>query len=508
MPSVNVCRKNPYLNNPGAQETARTQETHEGRDYTKLTYTVTTKPTLLKIIAVVALAILTCCIALAFSQVRQLGSKQINHVSILLPLWKSPLETIEKLKNCPITIQGCFNAVNSAKLEPEACSLRADFIREKAAHTYSPLIISKSPFVSHEMASHLVLHKKSTAIGEKYKAGDVITNMEGALHTFVTPIAKIKMTGDYCFDPMNGHGAVTYPGNSRTVVLSAAIHPDFECSKPSEVVMPLIECKDRVPTVGISLENGFEPLSARFSPGTPEFLAALKEHDDALLKHMVYHLRGTHQLPTRQEVADSIVNAHGAQIILEKIIRDGTITNVAKELEDLYVTVNGHIVSFEALFMIYYHQIRNELSVLEETLTQGYVYTISPPAIFAKQFGKQNVPLLNRLQVLAFKQLQTQSSFENLQILGFDDYADKGVIPLYQALFPTKEIVSKNQLFQDNGLYSGTDGYALVEHNNSDAFGNNIATEGPTSKDGVVGVYSNASLELDPERPDLLDIIY
>lgn len=83
MNTVFVCQdgNNPYLNNPDATEVApQSQETYEGRLYTKLSYEVNiyAMARLLKIIQVVALAIISCFIALAFEHVRKLLSEGIN----------------------------------------------------------------------------------------------------------------------------------------------------------------------------------------------------------------------------------------------------------------------------------------------------------------------------------------------------------------------------------------------------------------------------------------------
>lgn len=49
--------------------------------------------------------------------------------------------------------------------------------------------------------------------------------------------------------------------------------------------------------------------------------------------------------------------------------------------------------------------------------------------------------------------------------------------------------------------------WALVLHNNSDAFGQNIETEGETSMDGVIGYNSDAAVQLERGRSDLVNII-
>lgn len=551
---------NPYLNNPDAREIrSEPNFLHEGKTYTKLTYEVTKRPVrtditvmarLFNIIYVVALSILTCFIALAFEQVRKCWTDALNgysitpggveNVPVLVPVnhpsggrssvssislglgtgsvssskgststESSESDAIDQplsgLKPEKAKIRDCFKNVDSSVLKPQKCSTREDFLNNINSHAYSPLVISKSPFVSHEMATHLMENKKGSALAVKYVKGDAITNMEGALHTFVTPIAQIEMTGDYAWK--EHHSAAAYPGFSRTVILSAAIHPDFERAAPSEVVMPLIECKDKE-IIGKSCADA-TPLAQEYDPKSAEFAANLPGYEDRLLKHMIYHLRRDHTMPAKSsgKVFTCLLEASNVLPYLETRILDEDIVDVAKQLAPWYGEINGHVISLEALFMVYYHQLRNEFSVLEQTLPQGYVYTIDPPSIFAAQFGQENVPILNRMQILAFKQLQNESTFENLKMIGFNDYADKGAINLYRKVFPNKDVVPKAALFQGkDGRYFGQEGAALVEHNNSDAFGNNIKSEGPTSKDGIIGVYSNAALEL-LDRPDLMNVV-
>lgn len=80
---------NPYSNDADATESApRTKETYEGRLYTKLSYEVRLNPLkrLANIIKVVALAVLSCFIALAFEQVRKLWTCGINGIEDVICL--------------------------------------------------------------------------------------------------------------------------------------------------------------------------------------------------------------------------------------------------------------------------------------------------------------------------------------------------------------------------------------------------------------------------------------
>lgn len=67
-------------------------------------------------------------------------------------------------------------------------------------------------------------------------------------------------------------------------------------------------------------------------------------------------------------------------------------------------------------------------------------------------------------------------------------------------------MISKYELYQ-NDAFIGSSHYpiaALVIHNNSDAFGQTIETEGQSSMDGVIGVNSDAAVLLSRQRKDHL----
>ena len=524
---------NPYLNNPKAIESApRVTAMREGTKYTQISYEVSKDITkevekrttvdlgamtrVLKIVQVIALSILTCFIALAFESVRKLWSEGFNGTQENITLEKVTAPGIENItvlvpyesdttsESEGVIISGCFKDVDSSKLKPQACKTREEFLECAANHHYSPLIISKSPFVNSHMVSHLMQHKKQGAFRARYQEGDSITNMEGAMHAFVTSVAKIEMTIDYFF--WNNSPSLT-PGKSRSVILSSLIHPDFFMDGRNEVTMPLIECKKEEIQ---GFNRDIIPLAHQYDPKSPEFKESLEGHEADLLKAMIYHLRLSKRLPSLDEVADQAMDAPTAIENLEHIISDETIEDVAKVLEPLFANVNGHVISLEALFMIYYHQISNEFCALEEALPQGYVYTIDTSFSLATEFGgKKNVPLLNRLQILAFKQLQNKSSFANLKVIGFNDSSlDPGAIALYKGIFKNIEILPKKDLFQGKGsLYSGREGLALVEHTNGNAFEDKITQGRHLCKEGIIGGHSDAALELSPQRSDLMNFV-
>ncbi len=353
------------------------------------------------------------------------------------------------------------------------------------------VVIAHSAFLPQHMIEHLMRHKRDSAIGVKYLPNQAITNMEGALHTFVTPLCPIMMAGDYAYKS-GEHKILPFgPNQIRQVILSAAIHPDFECDGDQEVVMKIVEVKDE------ALEGKDLELTQR-----PRDDASVKDYDALLQKHMVFHLTQNHRLPAKNEIEEyNILKGQDITKFLNSLITSREI-NLPDKLAGKFAELNSHLISMEALFNIYVHQIRNEFTVLEKLLPQGYVYTIDPPSIFAQQIGGARV--LNRLQMLAFKHITKEVQFDNLKILGFNDYADPAAVALWQNIVGERA-KKKSELFSESGYYSVKEDYALILHNNSDAFGQNIEFEGPNgSMDGAIGNFSDAAYKLQRDSEGLL----
>lgn len=399
-----------------------------------------------------------------------------------------------------------FSKIQSNKLVPlKDVKRRNDFWKLYSEKTLplKPVVIAYSSFVPPNMVEHLMRNKKYSALSQKFVPGDKITNMEGALHTFVAPVCPITMLGDYAYKTK--HDINSFKEQSRNVILSASVHPDFEMDESDEVVMRIVEIKEEE-CQGEDLGN-FTPLWKSVNEDLNLFRANRAEYSKKLQKHMIFHLTAGHRLPSLKEIdSTKILSMPAARALLEKFITDDS---QIIDLKNAFVRLKKHIISLEALFNIYVHQLRNEFSILETQLTQGYVYTVDPPRIFAAQIGMENVCILNRLQILALKFLKSEISFVNLKRIGFNDFDDKpeknvsfGAVALLNSVFPNKAL-SKKELFV-SGHYSVNEDYALVIHNNSDAFGQNIQSEGPSSLDGVIGTYSDASCQLDRARTDLV----
>lgn len=378
---------------------------------------------------------------------------------------------------------------------------RKDFLSSEEWKTCPP-VISKSEFISREMAEHLMRHKKDSALGVKYKPGDEITNMEGAMHTFVTPICLCHMVGDYA--AKMGHIATEFENHQlRQVIISAAVHPDlegldlWEGEYDLDVMMSVLSLKDEAFS-GEALDLNTQ-VPSKEEKLDPKFRA---QYEEKLLRHMVYHLTKEHALPAKKDV--KTMNKYETIAFLEEQIAKPTMDREA--LQNNYVEVYGHILSLEAYFNTYVLQLRNEFSAFEALFPQGYIYTIDPPKIFSRAIGGPDIP--NRLQILAFKYLLQNNSFSHLKGIAHSD--DNCVDLLKTAAHQNIEIISKDEIFsgEDYTYFPSDASYALIRHNNSDGFGQNIETEGLTSLDGWIGSYSDAACVLKRDRPDLLDLIF
>ena len=367
-----------------------------------------------------------------------------------------------------------------------------------------PPCISSSEFVPGAMVEHLMRKKKNSALGVKFQAHktphDEITNMEGALHTFVTPLVRAYLHGDYIY--RGGHGMTRFPSvdgmqQARVVIVSAQIQPDFE---GPNVLAALAALKEE-PLSGSSLPDGFVPPDA----ATKHIDTKRAAYDISLKRHMVQHLTQEARLPSIREAS---FEATSTVAILENFIRPPFL--FLEPIVGNYVQLqSGPVLSLELLFNTAVHQLRNELSALEALCPQGYVYTSDPPSIFAREIG---ATILNRLQFAALKNLGAENTFSNMRAFAFNSYADPGAIDLLKAALsnqPHVLVVSKQDLFKGpRSTYAalpGTEGALLVIHNNSDAFGQNIETEWQSgSMDGAIGANSSAAASLKRDRVDLI----
>ncbi|KAH8820219.1 hypothetical protein F5884DRAFT_763249 [Xylogone sp. PMI_703] len=388
-----------------------------------------------------------------------------------------------------------------------------------------PPLISCSEFVPSELVALLMRYKKDSALGVKFEERksstaddwDKITDMEGAMHTFVTPIVpRCEMVGDYRF--ARGHGVSTFGGVeindengdtkkvrlTRSVVMSANIQMDFEGPR-----VMLRACKlgsQEVTGHDLTSDNKWSIL------GTKEKHKNRKreDYDESLRQHMVFHLTSKRKLPEKSEITDPLDFNNTISYLESLVLGPGdTDQMMGHKFARLR---NNKIISLEFLFNTALHQVRNEISALEAMCCQGYVYTYDPASIFAREIGAQ---ILNRLMIAALKHLSNHNQFKNMKIFGFNDYTDPGIVSLVKVALEKQthvKVVRKADLFggpEDTYDLTGfpeARGSMLVVHNNSDGFGQNIETEGAFgSLDGAIGSSSSAAGSLKRDRADLLD---
>ncbi|KAH7369625.1 hypothetical protein BKA65DRAFT_486670 [Rhexocercosporidium sp. MPI-PUGE-AT-0058] len=396
-----------------------------------------------------------------------------------------------------------------------------------------PPIVSASELVPPALIEHLMRKKRSSALGEKFITGSEITNMEGAMHTFVVPIVpRCETAGDYCYS--FGHRAtppITATSDegkdiimTRSVVMSATIHMDFELP-----IVMLEICRLRNEEVlGKDLNTDLTPFKI-LSRADKQVPALREAYDESLRRHMVFHLTTAHRLPALSDPANKVMTLETTLSFLEALINDQA--HIPDQLVHRFAQVGTRTVSLELLFVAAFQVVRNEFSALEALCTQGYVYTYDPPSIFAQCMDPV---VLNRLVILAIKYLSSHNQLSNLKIFGFNDYADSPALGLLKVALANQDdvvVVSKGDLFRgedgrfengiwkelkgkgdggrfDIGKWPHAKGAMLVVHNNSDGFGQNVETEYLSgSLDGAIGFTSSAAGSLERGRLDLMDFV-
>ncbi|CAK9784378.1 hypothetical protein CC85DRAFT_195576 [Cutaneotrichosporon oleaginosum] len=364
---------------------------------------------------------------------------------------------------------------------PTGHSVRKHYMQ----HLQPAPLLSRSPFIPRAMVEHLMRKKKDAAISIKYMPGDAISNMEGTAHTFLTPIVFARMHGDYAYE--GSHTVLPYAGRAREVVVSAAIQPDFEdCNG----MMALARLEHHA-IQGVDWPQWGQNIASASEKANPSTRAS---YDRDVRAHLIHHL--VKRLPALHEVHPLSVPQAIAQL-------EAGATHGAVRLPKA-------VVSLDLLFRVYVEALANELGALE-AVCPSYVYTSDPPAIFAREC---DATLLNRLQAAALAHLVALNPgrLKNMRIFAFNDYADPQAVWHFQkALQGTGvKVMRKADLFPstNGGYYSPPaegKGALLVLHNNSDAFGQNIETEGPGgSMDGAIGCNSSVAGSVRRDRHDLV----
>lgn len=399
-----------------------------------------------------------------------------------------------------------WSSVDSSELVLSECEESVADVRRHYLHLdpvdvrkWEPVIVAKSPFVPDCFVEHLLRRKRDSALATKYVEGTSITNMEGALHTFLVALTPFRMFGDYRFQ--QGHSIAHFRSVkkrrlARHCVLSTTIHPDFE---DDQVALALYSLEEQE-IVGEGLPSSVS-LPSFADKSDP---VRRREWDARIKRHLVAHLTRHRRLPARSEGVRAMDMAEATREVSLRAMRD----------DDYCLTPTGHIISLEMLSQTYAESFANELSVLERQCS-SYVYTYDPPAIFARALGAAGPILLNRVMLHGLCAVLSQNKLERMRAFVFNDYADPEMLPMLRSLFsslgPGIEVLARRQVFDpETGLFRGESlfrGATLVLHNNSDAFGHNIETEGMSSLDGAIGSWSDAAARLRRERPDLTQFV-
>ncbi|KAG9514443.1 hypothetical protein KCV07_g8113, partial [Aureobasidium melanogenum] len=375
----------------------------------------------------------------------------------------------------------------------------------------SPPWIACSGFVPPAMIEFLMRCKKRTAIAVKFKKGDKITNMEGAMHTFVTSLELAWLHGEKGYD--KGHTFTPYlPSGKfrrgRQILISNMIHQDFETD---EVMMKLA-----------SLTKIKTTLIVDFNiPTTKEKQSedVRRRYDDALRRLMVYNLVLDGELPSVEVGSAKAMSRTQAKSFLANKVLKADCSNVLEQVRNKLFWLSATseketpLLSLELLVATAYHQFRNEMDALERICKhQGYIYTFSAPKIFIEEFGSQN-GLMACIYAAGLKHyLQTTKPrkmrvFQLPEVPGWGSWMRTALSAAPEVRVMTKqELYSKKDPSDSyNPPYAGT---MLVLHNCSDGFGQNIQYEvGAGSLDAIIGRFTSAAGSLLNSREDLVSMV-
>lgn len=237
-----------------------------------------------------------------------------------------------------------------------------------------------------------------------------------------------------------------------------------------------------------------------------------------LKRHAVHYLVARGFLPAESEIsASQCIDIDQAITHIETVILDPQASDDAQSLAELFVAipqrgVGQAYISLEILANLTSHQMQNELRATERMIPaeQDYVYVWDPAAIYAHHLDPT---LLNRLTILGLRRAVQLCPPKGIKVFAFNDYADPKAVRLVTQAFEHHPlarfipVVSKASLFPSPSLLYDPRRYpeaaraALVVHNNSDAFGQNIETEAPSgSMSGSFGAYSSAAASLRRDR--------
>ncbi|KAK6006333.1 hypothetical protein QM012_006743 [Aureobasidium pullulans] len=376
----------------------------------------------------------------------------------------------------------------------------------------SPPWIACSGFVPPAMIEFLMRCKKRTAIGVKFDRGDKITNMEGAMHTFVTSLELAWLHGERGYD--KGHTLTPYlPSGKvrcgRQVLISNMIHQDFETD---EVMMRLA-----------SLTRTKTTLVEDFNIPTTEEKQSddvRNSYDDALRRLMVYSLVLDGELSSIEVGRDTAMSRAQAKSFLANKVLKVACSNVLEQVQNrlFWMSTTSKkdvpLLSLELLVATAYHQFRNEMDALERICKhQGYIYTFSAPSIFIGEFGSQD-GLMACIYAAGLKHYLQTAKPRKMRVFQLPEVPGEWGSWMRTALSaaPEVRVMTKQELYSKkdpsdsyNPPYAGT---MLVLHNCSGGFGQNIQYEdGAGSLDAIIGRFTSAAGSLVNHREDLVSMV-
>lgn len=378
----------------------------------------------------------------------------------------------------------------------------------------SPPWIGCSDFVPPVYVEYLMRSKKRLALGKKWEEGknDKITNMEGALHTFVTSIELAWLHGERGYN--KGHTFTPYPHSGkfrsgRQVLVSNMIHQDFE---NGTVMMVLSALTTEETTLGRDFNV----------PSTKEKQSRniRNEYDDALRRLMVHHLTLDGQLPSIEEGSATAMSRVQAKAFLTNKVLKVACTNVLEQVKNklfwlrnatLKSKTDRPLLSLEILVATAFHQFRNEMDTLEKVCPQGYIYTFSAPKIFIGAFSPDD-GLMACIYAAGLKHYIQTTKLKNMRVFQVPDIPGEWVSWMKMAMSEVAgvQIMTRPELYSNKKTpldsYSPPSaGTMLVLHNCSDAFGQNIRYEsGVGSLDAIIGRFTSAAGSLINSRENLV----
>lgn len=425
---------------------------------------------------------------LRINNIKPVNSRNINFVMLKTFLIRTGIISYQK---SDIIYVNSFRLITLHGYTRDAATARTQFLNDDLYNSKNVYLTKTGAIVTDSMVEHLMRHKKDTALGVKYTKGDMISNMEGLLHTFVTPIVGIRMRGDYRWRGYHSHK--TLPSDTaREVILSALIQPDFENNN----IMWKLVILDQYHIQGKSMrDNEFDYTGDKKNWN----LEQIKNYDDKVLKHIINYIAPNGRKPGIYEIDEKrIFKYKNAVKLLEQLIVEenviSEIFNITKiSFAKFIYKSKKYIMSLGIMFNVIFNMMENEFKAFELLLPQGYIYTISPPVIFVKMLNSDS-SILDRLQMLAIKVLLKLGKIQNLKGISFTPFMPH--MNNWNQLYSSFIDISKIKLYDTSTLYNQKLKYAVIIHNNSDGFGQNIETEQESSMDGVVGSVSDAAKAL------------